>query len=244
MTGELRAWFERSAFAVIDELRIPFIATEANGRIAHVNPEFCRAFRTSPERVVGLATVEQIRDAERASFFEHWAAWERGTPRVFRMELPDGAGGSHLFLLMPAPIIDDRGRFHGVVVAFLRVGDATAEIESHPTGLASLARSVLRGIADEVDETLRRADPDLEALRRRVPALSGLSDREWDVARRVARGDRTAMIAADLRIAVSTVRNHLKGIFRKTAVASQSALVERFDGWLAASTRLENGERR
>jgi len=233
---ELLALLGRPAVEVMDLVPVAVVATEADGRIVHVNAEFCRRFSTQADRVVGLQTAEHITDSERARFFEHWNAWEQGIPRVLRIELTDGAGGSRLYLLVPGPILDSKGRFRGVVVAFIPAGPATSAIESHPSGLAALARSVLRGVSDELADALRRSEPDLEDLRRHVPALAALSEREWAVASRLARGKRTSMIAAELRIAASTVRNHLKGIFRKTGVASQDALVERFKLWRSEAT--------
>jgi PAS domain S-box-containing protein len=235
MTSPLQGLMARPARDVMDHVRVATIATAADGRIAHVNGAFCRHFRTRAEDVVGLHTAEHVHEAERASFFEHWAAWERGEPRVFRMEIPDGAGKMALHLLLPSPIHDAAGRFRGVIVAFFPVGGATARVESPPEGLASLARSVLRDVATEVEAALRRAEPELESLRASVPALATLSEREWAVASRIARGDRTSMIASELGISPSTVRNHLKSIFRKTGARSQSALVERFQHWRSHS---------
>jgi DNA-binding CsgD family transcriptional regulator len=239
VSDELLALLGRSGQEVMDLLPVAVLATGTDGRIAHANPAFCRAFHAPADRVVGLSSAEQLPGAERAAFFEHWAAWERGTPRVVRMELPDGAGGSRLYLLVPGPILDSRGHFRGVLVMFFPVGPATSAIESPPSGLAALARSVLHGVADELADALRRCEPDLEDLRRRVPALASLSEREWAVASRLASGQRTSMIAAELHITACTVRSHLKGVFRKTGVGSQAALVERFKRW-----RSEAGLRR
>jgi DNA-binding CsgD family transcriptional regulator len=55
----------------------------------------------------------------------------------------------------------------------------------------------------------------------------GLTARELDVARAVARGLRTAEIAADVPLSPHTVRDHLKAIFEKVGVSSRGELVHR-----------------
>ncbi len=243
MSRELAALLESPAIEALDLLPIAVLATAPDGRIVHANEAFCRSFRTERTRLVGLPSAEYAPGSERAAFFEHWAAWERGTPRVVRMELPDGEGASRLYLLVPGPLFDAQNRFRGVIVMFFPSGPATAAIESPPSGLARLARSVLRGVADELAEALRRSEPDLDALRRRVPVLGTLSAREWAVASRIARGKRTSMIAAELRITACTVRSHLKGVFRKIGVGSQAALVERFERWRSEAAAQRAAER-
>jgi hypothetical protein len=50
--------------------------------------------------------------------------------------------------------------------------------------------------------------------------------------REASRGDRSGQIAADLSISVSTVRNHLKAVYRKSGIRSQPELVQRWRAWL------------
>ena len=58
-----------------------------------------------------------------------------------------------------------------------------------------------------------------------VPELSQLTKREWDVVSGVLEGYRVSGIAQKLAISPYTVRNHLRGIFRKVGVRSQSELM-------------------
>ena len=60
--------------------------------------------------------------------------------------------------------------------------------------------------------------------------LSNLSPREWDVLRRLIGNQRVATIARSLSISPHTVRNHLKSVFRKFGVRSQTELLERVGG--------------
>jgi DNA-binding NarL/FixJ family response regulator len=70
---------------------------------------------------------------------------------------------------------------------------------------------------------LRVLGPTADAFR--VPALSELSRRQWDVVSRLARGERVSTIATELYLSQSTVRNHLSAIFRKVGVHSQRELL-------------------
>jgi DNA-binding CsgD family transcriptional regulator len=55
----------------------------------------------------------------------------------------------------------------------------------------------------------------------------GLTDRERDITRLIARGDGTAEIAADLYLSPHTVRDHVKAILTKVGVSSRGELVAR-----------------
>jgi DNA-binding CsgD family transcriptional regulator len=63
--------------------------------------------------------------------------------------------------------------------------------------------------------------PDPESL----PGLDDLSPRQWEILRRLLRGERVPGIAGALFISQSTVRNHLSDMFRKVGVNSQEQLL-------------------
>jgi DNA-binding CsgD family transcriptional regulator len=58
------------------------------------------------------------------------------------------------------------------------------------------------------------------------PVLTDLSDREREVLEHLMQGERVPSIAQALFISQNTVRNHLKAIYRKVDVSSQSELIE------------------
>ncbi len=59
------------------------------------------------------------------------------------------------------------------------------------------------------------------------PVLAEVSARERETLELLVRGSRVPAIAEQLSISPNTVRNHLKAIFRKVGVSSQSELIER-----------------
>jgi DNA-binding NarL/FixJ family response regulator len=58
-----------------------------------------------------------------------------------------------------------------------------------------------------------------------LPELGRLSTREWDVLDAVLMGYRATDIGCKLSISPFTVRNHIRSIFRKLGVRSQSELL-------------------
>ncbi|MCU1486703.1 MAG: Response regulator containing a CheY-like receiver domain and an DNA-binding domain [Actinomycetia bacterium] len=62
----------------------------------------------------------------------------------------------------------------------------------------------------------------------RHPQLRRLTGRQWEVLRRLLRGDRVPVIARDLFLSPSTVRNHLAAIFQLFGVHSQTELLAHF----------------
>jgi DNA-binding NarL/FixJ family response regulator len=63
--------------------------------------------------------------------------------------------------------------------------------------------------------------------RMQSPEFAVLSKREREILTMIAGGESTSAVAEGLEISVSTVRNHLKSIYRKLGVSSQVALVRK-----------------
>jgi DNA-binding CsgD family transcriptional regulator/PAS domain-containing protein len=63
-----------------------------------------------------------------------------------------------------------------------------------------------------------------------LPELQHLSSRQWDVLRRLKRGERVPTIAKELYLSQSTVRNHLAAIFEHFGVHSQAELLAALAG--------------
>ena len=59
------------------------------------------------------------------------------------------------------------------------------------------------------------------------PFLKDLSPREQEVLMHLVAGDRVPAIASQLYISPHTVRNHLKSMYRKLSVSTQSELIQK-----------------
>jgi len=90
--------------------------------------------------------------------------------------------------------------------------------------------------AGELERTLQHIAREIEATgvlaglwempaTARLPASAGLSSREVEIVMRLLMGDRVPMIARQLFLSESTVRNHLTSVYRKLGVRSQTQLL-------------------
>lgn len=103
-----------------------------------------------------------------------------------------------------------------------RVGNVAAVLQS-VKGTLQTAGQPLFGATEErpaaQDQTIRaRLESDEFAV---------LSRREREILAMIAKGEGTGDVASELGISVSTVRNHLKSIYRKVGVTSQVSLVRK-----------------
>jgi DNA-binding CsgD family transcriptional regulator len=60
-----------------------------------------------------------------------------------------------------------------------------------------------------------------------APEVSGLTERQNEIVRRLLGGQRVQGIARDLCLSPSTVRNHLSATYQRVGVNSQSELIEK-----------------
>jgi DNA-binding CsgD family transcriptional regulator len=121
-----------------------------------------------------------------------------------RDETRSGAETSQLmFILMPeVETRPDRNRL--------------AELERHLYEIAAQIQA--SGILHDVAQTQL-------AEGRQLVDVGDLTTRQWDVLRRLVRGERVPTIAQELFISQSTVRNHLAAIFERFGVHSQAELL-------------------
>jgi len=135
-----------------------------------------------------------------------------------------------------APWYDQAGRFMGAIGMVTDVTELKQREELTGAGpsLATVANRLGDGpgsyLANRFGEQLSHlmAPPDLAASGqsgRSLPGLERLSRREIEVVRMLLLGDRVPVIARQLFISQSTVRNHLSSVFRKLRVSSQQELI-------------------
>ncbi len=124
----------------------------------------------------------------------------------------------------PHPIVRENGEV-GVLTLLFDLGEVqTARPIGAPEG--SLAAE-LAHVAMKLQAMTFSASVAAESLPPvDHPALSELSKREREVLEALMRGSRVNAIAEQLFISRATVRNHLKSIYRKLEVSSQSELIE------------------
>jgi PAS domain S-box-containing protein len=139
--------------------------------------------------------------------------------------------GQHRWLRVAgAPWYDQNGRYMGSIGMISDVTELKQREELTGSGFGV---SILPGRADSgggylMPRLVDRLGTELmppSHPNRSLPGLERLSRREIEVVRMLLRGDRVPVIARQLFISQSTVRNHLSSVFRKLRVNSQQELI-------------------
>ncbi|MBW2273137.1 MAG: PAS and helix-turn-helix domain-containing protein [Deltaproteobacteria bacterium] len=131
-------------------------------------------------------------------------------------------------VVIPQRILDREGHCIGSVTVVVDLGAIQTAKRVGPTPGGADIRSSLERIAAELQTISLYADlPASAAGAIEHPELGSLSKREKEVLLPLISGDRVPAIAEQLHISPHTVRNHLKSIYRKLGVESQSELIQR-----------------
>ena len=84
---------------------------------------------------------------------------------------------------------------------------------------------LLRRIGAEVRSAVMEDTMEPAIDMNEIAELGGLTTRQWEVLHRLLSGKRVAVIASELYISRSTVRNHLSTIYQRFGVHTQTELV-------------------
>jgi DNA-binding CsgD family transcriptional regulator len=116
--------------------------------------------------------------------------------------------------------LDDPSFRIGIALTAPTPGDA----DTGGTRVADLERHLLR-IALEIEASGVASGFEPITDPRTVPGIEDLTARQWDILRRLLRGERVPGIAKSLYLSQSAVRNHISALLRKAGVDSQEQLV-------------------
>ena len=193
-------------------------------RIDRVSHDVVEMLGYNPEEVVGLPLLGAIHPREIPSFLaavEHARIVRRTVQARVRIR-----GKSSDWVPVTIVLATLTGDFPpALAVALVRSSDvgtvigATSRTERSRLDMELQRITHDLGVAGVVPRLGRL--PDVT----RVPALSALTTREWEVLVLLLEGQRVAYIAAELYVSQSTVRNHLSSIFSKLGVHSQAHLI-------------------
>jgi PAS domain S-box-containing protein len=220
--GRLPEWIHRS--------RYPIAVQDERGIVVYANETALDAVGLPRDVVLGRQVSSFVPPAVHPVHLRELERRRRGeaSPYVLSFRLPDGRVVQRL--MIPEVLRDQEGRMRGSMATML--------------DLPSLAESLSKQVADELEPHLDQARalladigriategivPRLARLRRENTALASLTPREWEVAEMIYAGRRVRNIAIELGISEHTVRGHLKSIYRKLDVISQSDLIDWLD---------------
>ena len=141
---------------------------------------------------------------------------------------------------------DGRTRWCAALVTPLAGADETGfafsftpgDEETGPVDRARELEAHMRRIAGELAAAGVLTALTLTPAATALPAMAGLSARELEIATRLLSGERVPLIAKEMFISQSTVRNHLTSVYRKLGVRSQQELITK----LRASSDESGGE--
>lgn len=120
-----------------------------------------------------------------------------------------------------APAVSDHG---SALIAVVLVAETDPSGGLPRTAITAIP-SELRRIADHIETAAVMAPLAELTGALGLAAAEDLSPRQWEVVRRLVRGERVSTIAAEMYLSRSTIRNHLTAIFAKVGVHSQEELL-------------------
>ena len=193
---------------------------DAEWLIDRISPDIEQLLGHQPSDVVGGPIAALVEPADLSALLVGVARSLQtpgGAAILLRMQTANGTR-RQCRMLVTRLAHDDADR-HGFAFAI------TDSQRAHVVGRSWELERVLQHIAREIEATGVLAGSWATSATPRVPALSGLSSRELEIVRRLVVGDRVPMIAQQLFLSESTVRNHLTSVYRKLGVRSQQQLL-------------------
>jgi PAS domain S-box-containing protein len=211
---------------LLDRLSCGFVARDAGGTIRLVNERILDWLDYKEEELVGRPLEDLAPRELHDAMADERLAIDDGDLRSRLFVLRRKDGSVFPIVTMPHRATSADGRYLG---AFSFLIELSTIQTAKPLGEAAELRGTLNRIALELQTLSLRHDlgPAIDAAWQTDPAFAALSGREREVLALLAQAARVPAIATQLHISQGTVRNHLKAIFAKVGVRSQSALIER-----------------
>jgi PAS domain S-box-containing protein len=212
---------------VIDTMHAGLVAEDIAGKIVFVNQRLLHWLSYEEHEVIGHH-VDMLAPAElRDLLHEDRKAGQQGDLRARLLAIRRKDSTTFPVVLLPQHIIDERGDFDGLFSILVDLG---AVMTAKPVGDVTDVRANLGRIATELHTiclSVCGSTKTAPAVPFGFGALKVLSPREEEVLALLMAGARVPAIADRLHISQHTVRNHLKSMYRKLGVGSQSELIER-----------------
>jgi PAS domain S-box-containing protein len=213
---------------VIGALNCGLAARNADDRLVFANDRLLRWLGYERAEFEGRALDDLFPPENVALLRAELAAIDEGDLRARLTVLRRKDGTALPAIVLPQPVRDAEGRSLGGIAVIVELATVQTALPAGYAASQTDLRSRLERIALELQSLGLAA-----GLSRAVPVpfehaeLSGLSEREREVLAQLVSGERVADIAGQLHISQHTVRNHLKSIYRKVGVQSQSALIHK-----------------
>jgi PAS domain S-box-containing protein len=217
----------RETASVLDKMNCGLLCRDAEGTIVFVNQRLLTWTGYAREDLEGHPVSDLVPVEIRHLVNEEQDATAEGDLRGVLTILRRKDSTTFPVLVLPSPVLDPDGGPPAGLAFIVDLGTIqTAKNMGYTTG--SGVRERLEHISMELHSISLAADlPSAAGVPFEHVELKALSPREREVLSYLVAGDRVPAIARHLHISPHTVRNHLKAIYRKLGVDTQSTLIER-----------------
>jgi PAS domain S-box-containing protein len=215
----------RNYETVIDTMHCGLVAEDADGTVVFINQRLLGWLSYEKDEVLGQPISMLVPPELRDLLEDDLHAAEDGDLRARLMAIRRKDSTTFPVVTIPQRFFDAEGNFDGyfaIVVDLGAVLTAKQVGPDHPVDI----RETLGRIAMELQSICLSAVVGGSSVPLHHPELNTLSPREAEVLSLLVAGDRVPTIAERLHISQHTVRNHLKSMYRKLGVGTQSELIE------------------
>jgi len=214
---------------VIQRMNCGLVAEDNEGRVVFVNERFLEWTGYEREEVEGQPVSMLVPEELRQLLEDDLAAAHVGDIRARLLAVRRKDSTTFPAVTIPERFMNSEGEVDGHFSIVVDLGAILTAKQVGPVDGFDV-RSNLSRIALElhsISVCVAGSGGTAPAIPLHHPDLQGLSPREQEVLALLVSGTRVPAIAARLHISQHTVRNHLKAMFRKLDVGSQSDLIER-----------------
>jgi PAS domain S-box-containing protein len=203
------------------------VAEDPQGKLVFVNQRLLDWLGYERDELIGRPATVLVPDELHQFMDDDLHAAEDGDLRARLIAARRKDSTTFPVVTIPQRFLTAEGTFDGYFYIVVDLGAVlTARQIGPPTAVD--VRSALHRIALELQSISLSAEVGtVTALPLHHPDLQDLSPRESEVLSVLVAGERVPAIAKRLHISPHTVRNHLKSMFRKLEVGTQSELIDR-----------------
>jgi len=212
---------------LIATMNCGLVAEDPHGKLVFVNQRLLDWLGYERDELIGRPATVLVPDELHQFMDDDLHAAEDGDLRARLIAARRKDSTTFPVVTIPQRFLTAEGTFDGYFYIVVDLGAVlTARQIGPPTAVD--VRSALHRIALELQSISLSAEVGtVTALPLHHPDLQDVSPRESEVLAVLVAGERVPAIAKRLHISPHTVRNHLKSMFRKLEVGTQSELIDR-----------------
>ena len=212
---------------LIATMNCGLVAEDPDGDFVFVNQRLLDWLGYERDELIGRTAKALVPDELHEFMDDEASSAEEGDLRARLVAFRRKDSTTFPVVTIPQRFLTAEGEFDGFFFIVVDLGAVMTARQIGPPAAVDV-RSTLHRIALELESiSLSAAVGGVTALPLHHPELQDLSPRESEVLALLVGGDRVPAIATRLHISPHTVRNHLKSMFRKLDVGTQSELIDR-----------------